>query len=202
VNIQVLNVAFEESVDKQAIAEMKNHFALFGDDAQFHEVPDKGIQASILLLTMSSIAIIFGEAFVKKLGDKAAEDVYPIIKSGLSTVYKKYFGSNAQYTTVITASSEKKAQTTKYSLVLSLYCVGKNGEKVKLLYNESWNQDQFDEATDFYLSAITDFVSNSSGKIQNILNQNQCVMPPSLIAWDETSNQLIYIDPIPKSKRI
>jgi hypothetical protein len=188
VNIQVLNVAFEESVDKQAIAEMKNHFALFGDDAQFHEVPDKGIQASILLLTMSSIAIIFGGAFVKK--------------SGLSTVYKKYFGSNAQYTTVITASSEKKAQTTKYSLVLSLYCVGKNGEKVKLLYNESWNQDQFDEATDFYLSAITDFVSNSSGKIQNILNQNQCVMPPSLIAWDETSNQLIYIDPIPKSKRI
>ena len=200
-NTQVLNVAFEESIDKQAIAEMKNAFALFGDDAQFHEVPDKGIQASILLLTMSSIAIIFGVAFVKKLGDKAAEDAYPIIKSGLSTVYKKYFGSKAEYKVVITASSEKKAQPTKYSLILSLYCIGKNGEKVKLLYDENWSKEQFDEATDYYLSAISDFVSNSAGKIQNVLNQNQCVMPPSLIAWDEATNKLIYIDPIPKSTK-
>jgi len=201
-NSQILNIAFEESIDTQAINHMRNSFSAFGDDAEFHEQPDKGIQASIFLLTMSSIAIIFGGAFVKKLGDKAAEDAYGVIKSGLASVYQKYFGANPEYKMIITASAKEKAPKTKYSLILSLYCIGKQGERVKLLYDTNWTKEQFDKVTDLYLAAISEFVSKDTGDIQTILNTTPCIMQPNLIAWDETTNDLVFINPIPESVRI
>ncbi|WP_105170067.1 hypothetical protein [Pseudoalteromonas sp. T1lg23B] len=200
-NPQILNVVFEDGIDSEAILNLKSELATFEDSVEFYETPDKGPQASIILLTMSSIALVFGAAFVKKLGDKAAEDCYPIIKKSLQTIYKKYFGEGAEYECQIITSSQssKKVPETDYSLVLALYCVGKNNERVKLLYKTNWEQSQFEKATDIYLSSITKFVNSGAGEVQDLIDKSPNSMQPALIAWDEISDKLIKINPMPRS---
>src|SRR3954462_15034732 len=115
-NEENLHLMFEAGVDEEAITQFDNAFSQSGKSIDLHEIPHRGPQASILLLGATSIGVIFFGAFVKKLGDKTAEDVYPPLKNGLVGIYKKYFGSSRQYNNIIISSSAEKSPETIYSL--------------------------------------------------------------------------------------
>lgn len=196
-NDQILNIAFEQHVDQEAVTQLQQTLAVLGNEVEFHEVPDKGPQASLLLLGMSSVALIFGGAFAKKLGERAAEDSWPLIKKGLSKIYQKYFGENPEHKVVIFTSSEEKAPDSKYSLILSLYCVGKNGQRVKFLYESKWTQVQFDKATEVYLSSISEFVALGSGEVQALIDKSPSKQSLALVAWDDQNQRLISVNVLP-----
>tara|TARA_B110000211_G_C14035879_1_gene534493 strand:+ start:345 stop:956 length:612 start_codon:yes stop_codon:yes gene_type:complete len=199
-NPQIFNIIFEEGMDTEAIIHLKNNLAFFEDNIEFHQTPAQGIQVSAILVMMTSIAFIFGASFVKKLGDRTAEDCYPIIKKSLETVYKKYFGKNPEYRYQIITSrnSSKKVPDSDYSLVLALYCVSKNNERVKFLYKTSWGKKQFDAVTEIYLSSIIEFVNTDSGAVRDLLDEKPTSLPPSLIAWDEFTGTLTKLSPLLK----
>ncbi|MGE6569531.1 hypothetical protein ACQKE9_13385 [Shewanella vesiculosa] len=201
-NQDILNVAFEESIDSEAIDQLKQSLEHLGQDVAFHETPEKGPQASILLLGISSVAILFGGAFVKKLGDKAAEDAYPHIKNALSKLYTKYFGEDPKYKVRILTTSENKAPDTKYSLILALYCVGKDNQRAKFLYETTWSKEQFEMATDVYIQAMTEFVSNDQSEVSELIIASESRMEPHLIAWDPSVDALVRINALPSHVRI
>ncbi|WP_147273112.1 hypothetical protein [Billgrantia montanilacus] len=58
-NKELLNVAVEEDIDGEAADQLKAAIASFGQDAEFHEIPRRGPQASLLLLGFTSIALVF-----------------------------------------------------------------------------------------------------------------------------------------------
>ncbi len=70
-NQQILNIAFEDDIDADAILSMKEILSDLGEEVSFHELPKRGPQASILLLTMSSVVFVFGVSFAKKIGEKS-----------------------------------------------------------------------------------------------------------------------------------
>lgn len=197
-NRDLLNVAIEDGVDQEAASQLREVIAFFGDDADFHAVPDRGPQASILLLGFTSVALIFGGAFIKKLGDKAAEDCYPHIKRALLGVYKKYFGPNASYQVKVISSSENKMPETPYSLILALYCVGRNNEKVKFLYRTDWTQEEFEEATERYLESMVDFVGKGQGVVAELVQEEPVIVQPYLIAMDASSGRLVRVNALPE----
>jgi hypothetical protein len=202
VNQDILNIAFEESIDSEAIDQLKQSLEHLGQDVAFHETPEKGPQASILLLGISSVAIIFGGAFVKKLGDKAAEDAYPYIKNSLSKLYTKYFGEDPKYKVRILTTSENKAPDTKYSLILALYCVGKDNHQAKFLYETTWSKEQFEMATDIYIRAMTEFVTNDQSEVRELIIASESRMQPHLIAWDPSVEALVRINALSSHVRI
>jgi hypothetical protein len=195
-----LNIAYEDHVDPTVIEEMKSTLSVFGNDVDFHALPDKGPQASILLLMLSSIAVVFSTAFVKKLGDKAAEDSYPYIKKSLSKLYQKYFGKDRQYRFeyITSTNAEKKASDTKYSLIFSLYCVDKNNERVKFLYETDWTEEEFDKATMIYIKSIVEFINEDDCIIKKLIASKPTRMAPYLIALEPKSNKLIRINALPE----
>lgn len=195
-----LNIVYEEHIDPAVIEEMKSTLSVFGSDIDFHSLPDKGPQASILLLMLSSIAIVFSTAFIKKLGDKAAEDSYPYIKKSLSKLYQKYFGKDRQYKFeyITSTSAEKKAPDTKYSLIFSLYCVGKNNERVKFLYETDWTEEEFDKATMIYIKSIIEFINNDDCIIKELIVSKPTRMAPYLIALESKSNKFIRVNALPE----
>ena len=153
-NAELLIVAIEESIDAETVDHLKTELSFFEDDVDFHPLPKSGPQANILLFGITSIAIVFGAAFIKKLGDKAAEDSYPYIKRAFVKLYQNYFGKDPQYQMRILSSSENKAPGTKYSLIFALYCTSPRGKTLKFLYETGWTHSQFDEATKVYLESI------------------------------------------------
>lgn len=203
-NSEILNVAVEEGVDREFVDQLMSGISLFGDEAEFHETPKSGPQASIFLYGFTSIAFVFGAAFVKKLGDKAAEDCYPYLKSALLGVYEKYFGEDAKYRIQFMSTSEKKSPDTKYSLVLALYCVGQKNERVKFLYETGWDKSQFDEATQVYIDAIVEFVNDNVGSssVSKLASSNGSRMQPYLIAWDSEEKKLVSVNPISSNPNI
>ena len=201
-NQEVLDVAFENNLDDEAIDQLKRALSYFGEDVQFHEVPKSGPQASILLLGFTSIALVFGGAFVKKLGDKAAEDCYPHIKSALSKIYEKYFGKHPKYKIRIITTSENKSPDTKYSLVFALYCVGQENERVKFLYETEWSEEQFEMATALYIRSMIDFVGSGTGAVKDLLANNPPRIQPYLVAWDADSNLLVKGSALPENVQI
>ncbi|PST68234.1 hypothetical protein AYI77_04330 [Shewanella algae] len=201
VNQDILNIAFEESIDSKAIDQLKQSLKHLGQDVAFHETPKKGPQASILLLGISSVAILFGGAFVKKLGDKAAEDTYPHIKNALSKLYLKYFGEDPEYKVSILTTSENKEPDTKYSLILALYCVGKDNQRAKFLYETSWSKEQFEIATDIYIRAMTEFVTNNQSEVKELIDASGSRMEPHLIAWSPSVGKLVRISALPSHVR-
>jgi len=204
VNREILNVAVEEGVDREAVDQLRSGISLFGDEAEIHEIPKSGAQASILLYGFTSIALVFGAAFVKKLGDKAAEDCYPYLKHALLGVYEKYFGENAKYCVQVISTSEKKSPDTKYSLVLALYCVGQSNERVKFLYETGWDKGQFDEATQVYIEAMVEFVNDDVGSssVSKLVSSKSSRMQPYLVAWDSEEKTLVSVNPIPSDANI
>lgn len=201
-NRDILNVAVEEGIDQEAVSELRDAIAFFGGEADFHPVPDRGPQASILLLGFTSVALIFGGAFLKKLGDQAAEDCYPHIKRGLLGVYKKYFGPGASYQVKIVSSSERKSPETPYSLILALYCVGRNNERVKFLYRTDWSQEEFEEATDRYLESMVDFVGQGQGVVADLILEEPVNVQPYLIAMDIEAGRLVRVNALPDNVSI
>ncbi|NQZ53846.1 MAG: hypothetical protein HRT93_06290 [Piscirickettsiaceae bacterium] len=195
-----LNIAFEEHIDEDVVTQLKDSLLIFRDDVDFHALPEKGPQASILLLMLSSVAIVFGTAFVKKLGDKAAEDSYPYIKKGLSKLYKKYFGGNSQYQleALRSRNAQKKAPYTKYSLILSLYCVGQNNERVKFLYETNWSEEEFDKATMIYIESIIEFVNEDHSIVKELIASKPSRMEPYLIALEPQDEKLIRVSALPE----
>ena len=198
-NREILNVVVEDDIDSEALETLEVALSSLKEDFDIHKIPPKDLQASLLLFGFTSVAVIFGGAFVKKLGDKAAEDSYPYIKQAISGIYHKYFGSNPLYQVRILTSSENKAPNTKYSLILALYCVGKNNEHVKFLYETNWTKEEFDKATGIYIEAMIDFVGSSSGVVNELIKSGS-TMEPHLIAWDAGDSALVKIEAIPKQK--
>lgn len=201
-NQDILNVAFEESIDSEAIDQLKQSLEHLGQDVAFQETPEKGPQASILLLGISSVAILFGGAFVKKLGDKAAEDAYSHIKNALSKLYLKYFGEDPEYKVRVLTTSENKAPDTKYSLILALYCVGKDNQRAKFLYETSWSKEQFEMATDIYIRAMTEFVTNNQSEVRELIDASGSRMEPHLIAWSPSVGELVRVSALPSHVHI
>lgn len=197
-NRDILNVAFEESLDAEAVKQLKAGLSSYEDDVYFHQMPKSAPQASLLLLGVTSVAILFGGAFVKKLGDKAAEDCYPHIKKALSKVYKKYFGKNPQYQIRIVTTSENKTPDTKYSLILALYCNSQDGKAVKFLYETGWTNSQFDEATKVYVESMFDLIIADEGAAKDLLVSADNRIQPCLIAWDADKKALIRVDVLPQ----
>lgn len=196
-NQQILNVAFEEDTDTDAIQGMKEALSIFGKEVAFHELPKRGPQASILLLTMSSVVLIFGVSFAKKFGEKSAEAAWKLVENGLSKLYQKYFGEKPEYGIYYVASSEKKLPNTKYSLTLSLVCTGSKGEHIKFIYETKWSQSQFNKATRAYLRAMPEFTSSSTGVIQDLIEKHPTRVTPFLIAWNADSEKLIFVNVMP-----
>lgn len=201
-NRDILNVAVEAGVDSETEDQLKLGISVFGENAEFHELPKSGPQASVLLYGFTSIAFCFGLAFVKKLGDKAAEDCYPYIKKSLLGVYENYFGEKAKYRIQVISTSEKKSPDTKYSLVLALYCIGKNNEMLKFLYESDWNKEQFDEATQIYINAMVEFVNEDFGAVSSLLTSSSNRSQPHLIAWDSRVKKLVSVDSVPNKPSI
>ena len=201
-NRELLNVAVEEDIDNEATDQLKAAIASFGQDAEFHEVPRRGPQASLLLLGFTSVALVFGGAFVKKLGDQAAEDCYPHIKNALLGVYKKYFGRDAKYRSLIVTSSKKKSPDTKYSLILALYCVGVNNERVKFLYVTDWSHEEFEEATHEYIQSMAEFLNGNGGAVSRLISENPSCVQPYLIAWNSSEKRLVRINALPEGVNI
>lgn len=201
-NQRILNVAFEENADTDAILSMKEVFSAFDEDVSFHEFPKRGPQASILLLTMSSVVLVFGVSFAKKFGEKSAEATWQLVEKGLSKLYAKYFGENPEHRIYYVASNEKKLLNTKYSLTLSLLCTGSKGEHIKFIYETKWSQSQFNKATRAYLRAMPQFVSDSTGVIQDLIEKNPTRVSPFLIAWDSGSEKLIFVNVMPAANGI
>lgn len=201
-NQQILNVAFEEDADAEAILSMKEALSAFGEEVSFYELPKRGPQASILLLTMSSVVLVFGVSFAKKFGEKSAEAAWQLIEKGLSKLYAKHFGEIPEHRIYYVASNEKKLPNTKYSLTLSLLCAGSKGEKIKFIYETKWSQAQFNKATRAYLRAMPEFTSNSTGVIQELIEKHPTRVSPFLIAWDADSEELIFVDVMPAASGI
>ncbi|WP_343349304.1 hypothetical protein [Pseudomonas sediminis] len=201
-NKQILNVAFEDDIDTDAILSMKEALAAFGEEVSFHELPKRGPQASILLLTMSSIVLVFGVSFAKKIGEKSAEATWQLVEKGLSKLYKKYFGETPGHVIYYVSGSEKKLPNTKYSLTLSLLCTGSKGENIKFIYETKLSQAQFNKATRAYLRAMPEFTSSSTGVIQNLIEKNPTRVSPFLIAWDAVSEELIFVNVMPAAADI
>jgi len=196
-NKQILNIAFEDDIDTDAILSMKEILADFGEEVSFHELPKRGPQASILLLTMSSVVLVFGVSFAKKFGEKSAEAAWQLVEKGLSKLYNKYFGENPDHVIYYVSSNENKLPNTKYSLTLSLLCTGSKGENIKFIYETKWSQAQFNKATRAYLRAMPEFTSNSTGVIQSLIEKNPTRVSPFLVAWDAVSEELIFVNVMP-----
>ncbi|MCU1716438.1 hypothetical protein [Pseudomonas sp. 5P_3.1_Bac2] len=196
-NQEILNIAFEEDTDTDAILSMKEALLAFGEEVSFHEFPKRGPQASIFLLTMSSVVLVFGASFAKKLGEKSAEATWQLVEKGLSKLYAKYFGENPEHRIYYVASSEKKLPKTKYSLTLSLLCTGSKGESIKFIYETKWSQAQFNKATRAYLRAMPEFTSNGTGVIQDLIEKHPTRLSPFLIAWDAGSEELVFVNVMP-----
>src|SRR5690606_17821872 len=96
-NQQILNVAFEEDADAEAILSMKEALSAFGEAVSFYELPKRGPPASILLLTISSVVLVFGVSFAKKFGEKSAETPWQLVEKGLSPPYAEYFGESQEH---------------------------------------------------------------------------------------------------------
>ncbi|MBY8305858.1 hypothetical protein [Vibrio fluvialis] len=198
-NIDLLNIGFESDIDDEVLNELKESLSLFGNDVEFHEMPPRGVQASIVLYGFSAIAIVFGSAFVKKLGDKAAEDCYPFLKRGLANVYKKYFGESPEIEKVIIVGKNSKQKTpeTRYSLVLSLYCSTVLNQRVKFLYAKDWTQEEFDLATEKYIAEIALLVNGKDCEVSQLLLQQRAVAGQYLIAWNEANDKFIAVNILP-----
>ena len=201
-NQQILNVAFEATTDTDAILSMKEALSDFGEEVSFHEFPKRGPQASILLLTMSSVVLVFGASFAKKFGEKSAEATWQLVEKSLSKLYAKYFGKNPEHRVYCVTSSKKKLPNTKFSLTLSLLCTGSKGERIKFLYETEWSQAQFNKATRAYLRAMPEFSSSSTGVIQNLIEKHPTRVSPFLIAWDTDSEELVFVNVTPSATGI
>ncbi len=198
----LLNIVIEETIDLDAVKHLEEELSFFGSDVSIQKVPPAGPQASILLLGVSSLAAIFGAAFLKKLGEKTAEDVYPRIKKALTKVHEKYFGVNPEYKLTIITSGKNKVLETKYSLLLGLYCASKDNLQAKFIYESDWSIKQFDQATGFYIDAMVEFVSNDSNKVRQLIIESGSNMQPHLIVWDFEKAELIKVNPFPNHVRI
>ena len=191
-----LNIRAEENINSEAIAQIESGLAPLGKEAKLHIVPTPGPQASILLLAFSSIVVVFSTAFFAKLGHKTAEDVYPHIKEALSTVYAKYFGKNPaiKKEIIVSQNAQHKASETKYSLVLSLYCVGPNNENVKFLYEQDCTREQFDAATEAYVHLIKEFTESGTGPIAELIEQSDTQEQTWLVARDSDTEAIELVD--------
>ncbi|MEZ8467615.1 hypothetical protein AB6D20_021520 [Vibrio splendidus] len=194
-NIEILNIGVESGFDDEILNDLKESMSSFGDDIEFHEMPPQGVQASILLQGMSAIVIVFGVAFVKKLGDKTAEDCYPYFKRGLSTIYRKYFGESSEVESIVLVSknSKNKAPDTRYSLVLSMYCSTPSNQRVKFLYAKDWSQKEFDLATEKYIDEISLLVNGSDSEVGALLVNQRGIGNQYLVTWDEVNDIFISV---------
>ena len=194
-NIDLLNIGFESDIDDEVLNELKESLSSYGSDVEFHEMPHQGVQASIFLHGISAIAIVFGGAFVKKLGDKAAEDCYPYLKRGLANVYKKYFGKSPEIEKIIIVgkNSKHKALETRYSLIVSLYCSTASNQRVKFLYVKNWTQEEFDLATEKYITEIALLANGKDCEVSPLLLQQRALVGQYLVAWDEVNDKFIGV---------
>jgi hypothetical protein len=193
-------VIYEESIDKEAI----DYFHSLNQDSglEFHKKPDKGMQASILLLTASGIAIVFATAFAKKLGEKVAEDSWDLFKKGLKKIHGAYFGKKKLYEMTYISSGVNKVKETKYSTVFSIYCITKSEVRVKFLFETNWEIDEFQKANTIYLDTMNEYYNSSESRLQEIYDTTvkpRSVGFPILVAVDLDSNKLIEIDPFKSS---
>lgn len=195
-NIDNLNIGIEDSVDKEVYLELFNSLQHL-ENVDFHNIPSAGPQFGIQLTMPTAIAIMFGSAFINALGEKAGQDFYPHMEEGLTNVYAKYFGKDPQIKTVtiVGANSKNKAPKTRYSLTLSLYVMTKENQRIKFLYVTDWTKDEFDLATRKYTEEITQIMKSDTGKVKALMNNKNKNATPFLVAWDESTDKFIHVDP-------
>jgi hypothetical protein len=190
-----LTILAEEVLAEEVLRDIERSLSSNDLKTEFSVMPARGPQANIFFIATTAVAVIFGTAFVKKLGEKAAEDTWPHLKDALRTTWDNYFGNPPKIP--VAQIGLNGPIPTEYSQILSLYCISKSGQRIKFLYKESWSAKECERITELYLHHLSEFVATDQGPVQNLADSWKTSLGVVAIAYDGDTGGLKRINPLP-----
>lgn len=130
-----------------------------------------------------------------------AADIYELIKSGISTIWNKFFGPNPKYQYRKYYADGRVEEYFEYSPAFSIYIELVDGNKVKFLYKPIWSQEEFDEATEIYLRNIALHFTGIDNELTPVLKEAVCRARVILVIFDEQTKKMKAIDVVSQQRK-
>ncbi|EHU2500549.1 hypothetical protein ABTC33_16060 [Acinetobacter baumannii] len=126
---------------------------------QIIAIPERGPQASLILVATSLVIVAFTEGFFSKLGEMAAEKVIEIFKSIKSS----------QKEPILISNSPLKTDDKGFSLHHAFYRDAHDGKKIKFLFKKDWSMEEFNSACILMMKELRLYEKNEPNQIEPLL---------------------------------
>lgn len=180
----------EASVPTDVIEDVESYFQKLGDVFHREIIVERGPQNAIEWLIPTALFIFFAKSFLETLAKEMASDTYKLIKSGISSIWNKFFGQEPKYKYRKYIVGGRVQEDFEYSPAFSIYTELTDGTKVKFLYKQIWTQEEFDEATDTFLYNMALFFSGKNSELMAILKEGAIWDRIILLTLDDKTKKL------------
>lgn len=157
-----------------------------------------GLYAGLEWLIPTAVIVYLGKSYFDGFLKEMGKDHYNLLKDGLKTLRERLLGSSApEITTASTPGKATKDQP--YSLVYSILAQGEAGLRFKLLLQRGVSEREYEEILDSFLAFLDAYHAQSlERETVEKLRTSRVVGGTILLAFNQETNVIEFLDPIPK----
>lgn len=153
-NMPDISISFTSNIPAEVFVDFTKAIQAEGLNLQIQERDTEG-PFNILEWMVPTAAIVciakpYFDGFLGKMG----EDHYEILRKGIGRLWAKFFGGDRVVPQRRIAQSGGNILRTEYTLSFSILTQSKDGRLIKLMLKEEISQQEYQDATDTFLTFI------------------------------------------------
>lgn len=200
-NISHILISYEEDIPeeipKSIIEEVQHQDLNLVAEAREKSGPFAGMEWLLPTAIVIFITRSYFDAFLKEMG----KDHYNLLKKGILSVWGKLFSDSREINLVSVGTSGKIKKGNPYSLAFSIWSDFNNEYKVKFLFEDNLERDEFENNITLIMKFL-ETIHTGEGNVANyIVNENiRHSGRTILVTFDKGSKKLKMISPFPERK--
>ena len=159
------------------------------ETTQFRSMPQAGLE----FLGWTALFCYLLQPFFKTFLSEAAKDAYPHIKKLFKGLWGNIFGSPEA--PQITTIGPKGPVTSEFSMKYSL-CASFKWGRVKLLFREGCEEEEFQRATELFLDMMMEYHSGRAFQGISLDEEENCYQRVVCIHYDRSADMLRVFNPL------
>jgi hypothetical protein len=197
-----IGIGYRDTVPEEIIDQLTRTIAHEKLDLRVEAAPADEVVAALEWLLPTAVVIFLGKAYFDAFLKEAGKDHYHLLKAGVASLWRAFFGQERALRVRILAAAGKVPDADPYSLAFSIVAEAEGGYRFKLLLEDSIDEHTFSAVTARFLDFLNAYHA-AAGQVPLLegIRDVRVVGRTILVAYDKEQGVFRVVDPVPPREK-
>src|SRR5207249_3716927 len=190
-----IGIGYRDTVPKEIVDQLTRTIAHEKLDLRVEAAPANEVVAALEWLLPTAVVIFLGKAYFDAFLKEAGKDHYHLLKAGVASLWRAFFGEERTLRLRIIAAAGKLPDAGPYSLAFSIVAEAEGGYRFKLLVEDSIDEKDFSAVTAQFLDFLDAYhAAEGQGPLLEGIRDVRAVGRTILVAYDKGQGVFRVVD--------